>query len=221
MKEKNIGINLLRIYAVLSVVILHFLGHGGVLANTLINSSQYKLSWLLEIMAYPAVNIFGLISGYVYYNNGKVKKVFFSCFKLWVSIVFYCLIITLLFDIFSSIDIKPIDYLKALFPIANRPYWYFTAYFGLSIFMPIISKGLESIDDNKSRKLFMLIIIVFSFYDRIPNVMGMEYGYCVAWLLVLFILGALIKKCNIGYKMNNYVIAISIICSTDRFIPIW
>ncbi len=209
--NKNHGIGLLRVYAVFCVVVLHFLLHGGVLYSTVIDSSQYKYVWLLEIVAYPAVDLFALISGYVYYENEKVNKSLYSCFKIWISVVFYCLLITILFDIFSDLQIGVIDYIKSFFPISNRFYWYFTCYFGLSIIMPVVEKGLESLNENKAKNLFFLIIIVFSIFDRIPNVLGMEFGYCFAWLLLLFILGALIKKCDIGNKLNSISIFLLIV----------
>ena len=59
------------------VVLLHSLGHGGVLKNTIIDSPQYKFAWFLEIFAYCAVDVFALISGYVSYTN-KEKKTNYS-----------------------------------------------------------------------------------------------------------------------------------------------
>ena len=64
-KERNAGIDLLRIVSMFFVVVLHSLGQGGILFNTAVGSSQYKVAWLLEIFAYGAVDIFALISGYV------------------------------------------------------------------------------------------------------------------------------------------------------------
>lgn len=65
MKERNYGIDLLRIVSMIGVMTLHILGHGGVLDNTKILSFNYDLAWLLEVCAYCAVDCFVLISGYV------------------------------------------------------------------------------------------------------------------------------------------------------------
>ena len=152
--NKNYGIYLLKIYAVFCVLILHCLGHGGILQNAVIDSSQYKFSWLIEIIAYPAVNIFALISGYIYYKNEKVKNILSNVFKLWIVIVFYGMLITVIFHLFTETNITYSDYLMNLFPIANNLYWYFTAYVGLAIIMPIIVKGLEQIDERTAKKYF-------------------------------------------------------------------
>ena len=57
LNQRNYGVVLLRILAMLFVVVLHTLGHGGVLANAPAGTMQYSTSWALEIIAYPAVDI--------------------------------------------------------------------------------------------------------------------------------------------------------------------
>ena len=66
--KRNYGIDLLRMILMLMVVILHVLGHGGVLDATTPLSAKYCVSWLIESFAYCAVNCYALISGYVYFN---------------------------------------------------------------------------------------------------------------------------------------------------------
>ena len=82
--NRNYGIDLLRIFSMFLIVILHSLGHGGVLSSTVINSSQYKFSWLLEIISYCAVDIFALISGYVSYTGNEKKTNYSNYFNLWL-----------------------------------------------------------------------------------------------------------------------------------------
>ena len=71
--ERNYGIDLLRIISMLAIVLLHVLGHGGVL-DTIGNrfGTDYAVAWILEFIAYPAVNVFVLISGFVGYRNEKI-----------------------------------------------------------------------------------------------------------------------------------------------------
>ena len=57
---RNYGIDLLRLVAMFMVVVLHVLGHGGILnAATGIN---YSISMLLRICAYCAVDCYAIIS---------------------------------------------------------------------------------------------------------------------------------------------------------------
>ena len=64
-KQRNYGIDLLRMIAMLMVVILHILGKGGVLQAAPPLSIRYETAWLLETAAYCAVDCYALISGYV------------------------------------------------------------------------------------------------------------------------------------------------------------
>ena len=82
--ERNYGIDLFRFFSMLMIVILHVLGHGGVLHNG--NSFVDKtLIYFLEIMCIVAVNCFALISGYVNFNKKfSIKRLLY----LWLQCFF-------------------------------------------------------------------------------------------------------------------------------------
>ena len=65
--KRNYGIDALRLISMFMVVVLHVLGQGGVLKAA--KNGQYIISWLLEIIAYCAVNCYAIISGYVGYSD--------------------------------------------------------------------------------------------------------------------------------------------------------
>ena len=72
MREKNYGIDALRVIAMFMVTILHILTQGGILNASGRFTSQYEAGWLLQTMAFCAVNVYALISGYVC-NTHKVS----------------------------------------------------------------------------------------------------------------------------------------------------
>ena len=63
--ERNYGIDLLKIVSMFMVVILHILGHGGVLEHALDLSLNDTIAWFIEILCYPAVNIFALTKAHI------------------------------------------------------------------------------------------------------------------------------------------------------------
>ena len=69
--SRNYGIDLLRIISMLGVVFLHVLGHVVILSLDL-SPVNFSMVWFIEILAYPAVNCFVLISGYIGYKEEKV-----------------------------------------------------------------------------------------------------------------------------------------------------
>ena len=212
--KRNYGIDLLRILSMLFVVILHSLGRGGLLYNTNVNSLNYKAVWLMEIMSYSAVNIFALISGYVAYSDKEKKTNYANYGLLWLEIVFYGIIVTFIFDIFKITDISLRDYLIVLLPVSNNLYWYFTAYTGVFMLMPFINSALRGMDKEKLTKHFTLLLIIFSVFESIVKKFCFDGGYSFAWLLLLFIMGGIIKKCDIGKNIKIWKIIGGIVLLT-------
>ena len=66
-KERNYGIDLLRIVTMFMIVNLHVFWYGGILKseNLYFLSAKYNIVWILEIICYVAVNCYALISGFV------------------------------------------------------------------------------------------------------------------------------------------------------------
>ena len=210
-EERNYGIDLLRLFSMFLIVVLHSLGQGGILFNTVQNSIQYKISWFMEICAYCAVNMFGLISGYVSYSD-KVKKIKISNYiRIWLEVVFYGILITLLFDLKDPNLISKKDYIITLFPVTNGLYWYFTAYSALFVIMPFLNMALRNCSNSNLKKFFCIIILVFSVFDTIANRFCLNGGYSFVWLVLLYILGAIIKKCKIATNVKQYKIIIGIL----------
>jgi len=202
--ERNYGIDLLRIVSMSFVVILHCLGQGGILSNAIINSTQYKFSWFIEICAYCAVDIFALISGYVSYTDKEKEVKYSNYINLWLQMVYYGLIVTLIFDIINPSLVSKKDYMIVLFPFANNLYWYFTAYTGLFAISPFLNNGIRNCTEKTMKKIFIIIITYFSIINTITNSFILNNGYSFIWLVLLYILGASIKKCNIGKNLKNY-----------------
>lgn len=124
--SRNYGIDLLRILSMYMVVILHVLGQGGILRETIILSSNYKVVWLLEIVSYCAVNCYALISGYVGIN---AEYNYSNIIALWLRVIFYTVIITACFALVVPNSVGINEICNAIFPVMRKQYWYFTAYF--------------------------------------------------------------------------------------------
>lgn len=159
--NRNWGIDLLRIVSMIYIVLLHSLGQGGLLTGTIVNSIQYKFVWLLEICAYGAVNIFAIISGYVGYSDKEKPVKISNYLNLWVQVVFYGFLIGIIFKLVSPELISGEDFIRTAFPVTNKLYWYFTAYTGLFMIMPILNNGIRATNNNLLKKMFIVIIVVF------------------------------------------------------------
>ncbi|MGN0467094.1 MAG: acyltransferase family protein [Acutalibacteraceae bacterium] len=199
-KERNYGIDLLRSVAMFMVLILHILGNGGVLKTAKGSPAQLYAAWFLEIAAYCAVNCYALISGYVGYGS---KHRYANLAELWLRVAYYTVILTLIFKLIVPDKVTPSFFIKAFLPVSGRQYWYFTAYFLMFLFLPLIEPGLKQLSRKQLRRmlasvLFLLTVagpIMSVFLDKDKKDMFLiKGGYSMIWLLVLYILGAYIRR---------------------------
>ena len=153
-KERNFGIDLLRIFSMINIMNLHINKFSKQLFLPF-SSLKYKGIWRLEVFSYPAVNCFGLISGIVGYKKYKFSNLIY----LWLTVVFYSISISsYLFFIKGEIDLKSL--LLSLFPVLIKRHWYVNAYFSMYLLLPFINYGINSLN----RKIYRNIIIFFIFF---------------------------------------------------------
>ena len=86
--SRNYGIDLLRVFSIFLVAILHILGHGGAIGTTT-SLWHFSAIWFLEIFAYPAVNCFVLISGFVGYRGDNYTLRLRNIISMFFTVVFY------------------------------------------------------------------------------------------------------------------------------------
>lgn len=200
MKERNSGIDLLKILCMFMVVILHILGHGGILNTAIDLTLNDTVAWFIEILCYCAVNTFAMISGYLCIkSNFKYKNVI----NLWILVFFYNVLINL---IFNGLDIKL--FIKSLFPVSTNSHWYFSSYFGFILFIPFINKWLNSLSKFEYKKLIYTILFVtcgVCFYSSVYNVDAIKLfnGYISVWLLCLYIIGGYINLFDFKFKHHT------------------
>ena len=97
LSQRQTNIELLRGLAMLMVIIMHALGHGGILQNIRFGSISYILLWLLSTLCQVAVPCFVLISGYFLVSKKfKLSRLV----KLELQVLFYSLLGILLNCIF-------------------------------------------------------------------------------------------------------------------------
>ncbi|MBP3457797.1 MAG: acyltransferase family protein [Lachnospiraceae bacterium] len=190
--ERNYGVDALRILAMLMVVVTHILGVGGVFDACEPLSPQYGVAWFLEAACYCTVNCYALISGYAGINASYKYS---NIVLLWLRVVFYTVSITVLFGIFKPEAVRATDYIKAFFPVMKSPYWYFTAYFALFLFIPILNKAINAMTREQVRAVVIGAVIFISVFQTVfGDVFGTAEGSSTLWLIVLYMIGAYIRK---------------------------
>ena len=204
MKNRNYGIDILKIISMFFILILHIDTQGGLFNTVETGSKEYAVILILEIISICAVNVYGIISGYLSYSKYENKPDNSYNFKrliyLWFQVVFYSFIISLMFVVFGDASLTKKDLLLIFLPVANRYLWYFTAYFLLFFFMPIINSFVKNTGKKTLIVILISILVVYSLYQSFFLELGdftfTNRGYNVWWLMILFLIGATIKKTN-------------------------
>ena len=210
--ERNHGIDLLRIVSMFMVLLLHILGHGGVLKATAPGTPQNTAAWTLETLAYCAVNCYALISGYVGIR-GKYK---YSNFALiWLQTVFYTLIITTLFFAFSDVPLVKGSFTRALLPVKSSSYWYLTAYACMFFFIPALNTLVNSLQKKQAFAIVITVIVLFTVLStfaksellsfKVNDLFVTSGGYSPLWLCLLYIIGAFISKYQDSFKIKPII----------------
>lgn len=205
--ERNHGIELLRIFAMLLAAVLHILKKGGVITASEGNLAAYSTVWLLEAAAYCAVNCYALISGYVGYSDRPKPLRLARCIELWLQVVFYSVIITTVYCIAGVGSVGVSDFADAFLPVTSKQYWYFTAYIGMFFFIPLLNALVRRLNRRALVSLCIMLIAVFSLYDTFASFwkkdpLALVGGHSPLWLGVLYIFGAAMKKLRVPESMS-------------------
>ena len=201
MKNRNYGIDLLRLVFMFMICMWHILGHGGVTEGSLYNPSHRLVYGFLVVLMYCAVDGFALISGYV--SSNKPQK-YERIVSIWFQVFFYSFILTTFLKLFGYPNtIENSDMIKYAFPIVNNVYWYMTAYFALFFAMPIFNKYISELTISQAKRMLLFIIVVFSILAFLTDPFQTAAGYSAIWLMILYIIGALMKKVKLFESVST------------------
>ncbi len=199
--KRNYGIDLLKMLLMCMVVLLHVLGYGGVLNAVTPFTANYYAVWMLESLAYCAINGYAIITGYLYIDG---RHRFSSVILLWIQALFYMVGITVGVWILKPQIFYMPDLMKAIFLISTGTYWYLSAYIGLFIMIPFLNAAVHALPEREMKKLLFLMFLVFSGYATLStgDPFGQMEGYSMIWLMLLYIIGACIKKYDLGSSLS-------------------
>lgn len=210
---RNYGIDVLRITAMFFIVLLYIIYHGQFITASQTGSANYYISTFLLTVAWCGVDIFALISGFVGYQHQKGYRIA-GFLRLWLQVLFYSAGISLLFYFIYPGSISKTELLKSFAPLTTKAYWYFTAYFFVILFAPVLN-NLISKYDKKHLICFAIIggVILYAAH-LLPAVFG------TVLLIYMYFIGGIISKYQEQIKFNNAVY-ISLIIGLIIFTWAW
>lgn len=201
-KDRNSNIELLRIISIIMIVISHYCVHsvgGQHLVNVPIGLNRFLLEFLT--LGNLGSILFIIISGY-YLNNSncvKIKKLL----KIVFQVLFYSIVIYSVLLIFHVESFKITNFIKSIFPITFKMYWFATAYIIIYIFHPFINKFINNTTKKEHLLFILLMFIIFSVLATFTY--NDYYGNELVQFLLFYSIGAYLNKYPNNYfnKKNN------------------
>ncbi len=206
-KERNYGVDLLRIVAMFMVLFLHILGNGGILFEVKVLSPHGIVAWFFEMATFSAINCYGVISGYVSVN---ARYKYSNLALLWLQVAGYSFIITLIYHLRYPLAIPFSSVTEALSPVSYKLYWYVTAYVGMFLLIPILNRAALSFTKKQFKTTLIILFVALSVLPALyeEDIFTTAWGYSTIWLCFLYLIGAYIKLH--GFFKNSIKISLVI-----------
>lgn len=216
-KTRESNIELLRIFASMGVIILHYT-NGGIGGGTSFVSGTVNVfvMHLYQAIAFCAVDLFIMISGYFLCatQKRKISKVFLFCFQAsFFSCVHYLLICLFGGDTWSLYGM-----VKSLIALGYFIVLYSVTY----IISPLINIVLNQLESKSIKNSVFVLFIIFSVISSIIDVLssinflGIQWngistvsnvgsleGYSITNFLLCYFIGAYIRKTEINLKTTK------------------
>ena len=201
-RTRNEGVDALRLLAMFGVVVLHIAGE--IFVST--QGARHAAAGLLETLTYCAVDCYAMISGYVGYTEKKRGLRLSKYAKMWLQVAFYSVGLTLIGMLIPGHEVGRGMLIRSLFPVATGQYWYFCAYSGVFFMMPYLNALVRALDEREMCGLLLTVFGLFSCYAtlaaRYKDMFVLDQGYSFAWLTLLYLVGACMKRKGAAEKMS-------------------
>lgn len=187
-KVRYPGVDLAKVVAMLFVLIRHVV-HYGIPSS----ASQGLMSAHIVIYGLVAscIDLFALCTGFLCIRSNVRRS---RLAVLWLQVVFWGIGSLLAAQFIFGAHFPVSAYLKALLPVVNDQYWYFTAYFMLFLFMPLLNRGMLALSRRQATELMIALFVFICLYSLQPtDLFCMRKGYSFPWLMILYLFGAYIR----------------------------
>lgn len=199
-KERMANLEVLRCVAMLMVVVLHYLGKGGLLPDlTAPLSAQDTVAWLLEAFCIVAVNVYMMISGYFLCESSfKLSRLLALWLQLWLYSVGIG-VLAAVTGIVPAAEVSTHYYLTLLFPVSMGHYWFLTAYLFLYVLLPLVGMGLRLLTKKQFQVALVLLLFTFCLLKSLLPFRLEEdsKGYDCIWYLCVFCVAAYLRRFGI------------------------
>ena len=202
MKQRNVGIDILRIVSMFFIIIGHILMQGGVLSafyNEGLQGGYYFFN-TVYVIAYCGVNCFALVSGYVgWQNTFRLEKII----KLWATVIFWSVGVSLVLFVYNKEFFSVKEAISMCLPLVRGRYWFFNAYFVVFMFSPVLNHIIKTLPQKTYQYFLLSVAFVFCVVPFLAlgnDVLRIQNGFEFSWLMVMYLVGGYFSKYPVTVK---------------------
>ena len=191
--ERQSNFELMRIIAMVLIVLYHTVRHGNWADGGLFYPDEITFNIVMLHAILPlgklGVNLFVLVSGYFLITS--TKSTWPKAVRLWLEMLFYSVVLTLLFAVFDDYELTPRRVFIMLTPFICETWWFATAYLLMLLASPFINRLLNACDARTHLKLIIGMVVVWSVVPSLFN----EYPQFseLIWFLTLYVIAAFVR----------------------------
>lgn len=192
-KERESGIELFRIIAVLIFIAGHYVINSGLLAQdgpVYADPLSWRSIYLLEFYSVvkACVNVFVMITAYFMCTTKITAKKFA---KLFLEIFFYKTVISTLFYISGYEPFSIAGYIKSILPLRHLSNDFLCAYPLFFLLIPFLSMLIQHLNEKQHIYLILWCVFTYIFLGSVPG-FSVLMNY-VSWFSVLFVIISYIR----------------------------
>lgn len=154
----------------------------------LTGGGNYILMEALYLTSCIGVNCFVMISGY--YLLDKYKFRWTALINLWVTTMFYSVILYLVTAKLTG-NFHWRELVNCFFPIWSRQYWFISTYMVVMLLAPFLAVLTNRLSKN-SYQIFLIILFSLSF--MVPYGAQFAGGQSVMWMTFVFLIAGYIRR---------------------------
>lgn len=210
MKERQSNIELLRIFSIIGVIILHYNNReiGGAFLYTQDLTLNHGILLILESIAVCAVDLFVMISGY--FLGDKNERNLIKVFQLLFQVSVFGLALYVARGTVGQSTLTVKGLLASLIP--NN--YFVILYCVMFILSPLVNLSIERVSQDKGIQTLALLIFIFSVCPTVVDTMnfisaknwnglstigmyGSQWGYTIVNFFLMYCIGVFIKKVDL------------------------
>ena len=187
-RQRNSSIELLRIIAMFTILMHHFIVHNAYLADDMPVGIYRVVLQLMGGFGKAGVVTFFTISAWFFLDKEQTFRI--NMRRIWLmerELLFWSISLAFFYLVFDRKDFGLSQIPKTVFPLGQGMWWYATAYAIFLAIMPALSAGLHAIGRKKHLALAGVLFIVYGLLGFIPGT-GVPQLTDVFGFIYLFIL---------------------------------